>query len=131
MTSIGDDEHAVPAVIASDDIGPRRLWLRVALADGEIRCSFLVRHGSFEEERTFYFYHSNHRGLLLTLVAWWKATFSGRSRLPLTPACIQTRTGTRRSRISLTPPIPLDFTLHVYESPQLGLRSILTALKVA
>ena len=36
MKSVRDDQHPVPAVFASDDDAPRRVWLRVDLADGEI-----------------------------------------------------------------------------------------------
>jgi hypothetical protein len=130
MTSVRDDEHAVPAVFASDDDGPRRVWLRVEVKDGEIVCSCRTRHGAFEEEHTFSFYRTERRGFLLNLIAWRDVTFSRPRRLPLSPACIQTRIGTRRPRVSLTPPRPLDFTLHMYDSPQLPLCAILTALRV-
>jgi hypothetical protein len=130
MTSVRDHEHAVPAVFVSVDDAPRRAWLRVELGDGEIACSCRVRHGSFDEERTFSFYQTKRRGFLLKLIAWRDATLSRPCRLPLSRACIQTRMGTRRARVSLTPPRPLDFTLHIYDSPQLPLRAVLTALRL-
>jgi hypothetical protein len=132
MTSVRDDEHVVPAVFAPDDGSPRRVWLRVDLGDGEILFSCRTRHKSFEEERSFTFYRTDRRGFLLNLTAWRDVTFSRPCRLPLSRKCIETRIDTRRRpRVSLTPPRPLDFTLHIYDSARLPLCAILTALKIA
>ena len=132
MTSVRDDQHAVPAVFEPEDGAPRRVWLRVDLADGEILCSSRMRHGSFHEEVSVSFYRTERRSFRLNLTAWRDVTFSRPCRLPLSRKCVEIRIGThRRPRVSLTPPRPLDFTLHIYDSPKLRLCALLAALKMA
>jgi hypothetical protein len=131
MRSVYDGEYSVPAVFVSDDGEIRRIWLRVELADGEIACSYRVRHGTFEAKHTVSFYRTERCSLVLPLIAWCHVAFSRPLRLPMSRTCIQSRSGTRRRpRVSLTPPRPLDFTLHIYESPTLQVNAVLAALKV-
>jgi hypothetical protein len=88
-----------------------------------------MRHGSHEREQSFSFYRTARRGFRLKLAAWVDVTLS--RPLPLSREEIKIRVGPHaRPRISFTPPWPLDFTLHIYDSPQLPVRTILTALKI-
>lgn len=106
---------SVPSVFLSDDERPRRKAVAVRVSPGQLVVSHSVTFGDREHEYTFSFVNSNETGLALIGASWYAASFG--LPFPITSKHVSLRgQGTRRGRLTITPPRPLDFTIHLYQT---------------
>jgi hypothetical protein len=105
----------VPSVFCSDDDRPRRKAVAVRVSPGQLAVSHSVTLGDRECEYTFSFVSSNRTGLALFGASWFAASF-GRPAPITSKHVVLRRHGKRRGRLTITPPRPLDFTVHFYQT---------------
>ncbi len=112
----------VRVVCASDGTRPRRHKASVAVRRGRLTVIQRVRYRNREMEQAFSFRLSRLGGCALFVWSWLSVVFD--RPLPVTLASPSVRTADCRTpRLSIDPPWPLDFTLHLYQCPTFDVQS--------
>ncbi len=116
--------ESVPLVFRSDDDGPVRKHVNVVVSPGSLTCQHSAAYGHGSVEHTFSFFLCDLPSVLFFPRSWFAASFA--RPLPIRPKDLALRhLPPKRNRLTVSPPWPLDFVVHLYDSADCEVQTIM------
>jgi len=116
--------NSVPLVFCTDDDRPLRKLVNVALSPGYLSLSLGSDFGGKTVEHTFAFQLCCLPSVLLLARSWFAVTLGRPAPIRRTDLVLRNRPP-KRQRLTITPPWPLDYVIHLYGTPSVDVGMVM------